>query len=303
MRRSTETAAACVLMPRWLQLIHALWMLGFCETLWFFAFLIFEQRSPAGLSNSARSEMAVSMQILLGILGNITAVALFISPAPTFWRILRMKSTQDYSGLPYVCTLFNCMLWVFYGMPFVKTNGMLIITINAAGCAIETVYLLIYLIYAPKLAKMKVLRMLGAVLAAFAMVVALTMLLAHTHDARTTIVGSVCVVVAVAMYVSPLSVMKLVIQTRSVEYMPFLLSLFVLINSLVWMLYAVATKDIFIGIPNGLGVLAGVAQLLLYLVYRNAKPEAGRSPDEIEDGVGMKPLESHHNNNANNVSK
>ncbi|KAJ7564444.1 hypothetical protein O6H91_02G017800 [Diphasiastrum complanatum] len=94
--------------------------------------------------------MGCSFKLILGISGNATAVALFAAPLPTFWSILKKKSTMDYSGLPYVCTLFNCLLWILYGMPFVKPHSMLIITINGFGCAIEFIYLTIYLIYAAR---------------------------------------------------------------------------------------------------------------------------------------------------------
>ncbi|XP_024526534.1 bidirectional sugar transporter SWEET4 [Selaginella moellendorffii] len=235
--------------------------------------------------------MGLNMKMLLGILvssirssktsrdqANLRVETWIYLCRPTFWEIVRSKSTQEYSGLPYVCTLFNCMLWILYGMPFVKPHSMLIITINAAGCAIELVYTALYLSYATR-AKMvylqlsedhlgwnpffafpdpvvKVLKMLGAVAVAFGLITLTTVKLADTHDERITVVGS-----------------KLVIQTRSVQYMPFLLSLFVFLNSLVWTFYAVVTRDIFIAIPNGLGCLSGIAQLSLYAIYRNSSSD------------------------------
>jgi solute carrier family 50 protein (sugar transporter) len=39
------------------------------------------------------------------------------------------------------------MLWVVYGLPVVEFQ-VLVVTINVAGCAIEVVYLTLYLIYA-----------------------------------------------------------------------------------------------------------------------------------------------------------
>ncbi|KAJ7563711.1 hypothetical protein O6H91_03G124100 [Diphasiastrum complanatum] len=246
------------------------------------------------------------LKLVLGILGNATAVALFIAPLPTFWTLMKKKSTMEYSGLPYVCTLFNCLLWIFYGMPFVKPHSMLIITINGFGCAIELIYLTVYIIYADRKNQLKVLGMLLAVILAFTVVAVLTVTVLHTHNSRTTVVGSVCVVVAIAMYVSPLSIMKLVIQTRSVEYMPFLLSLFVFLNSMAWTSYALVTKDIFIGIPNGLGCLSGVAQLALYVFYRYLKPvtaslESGDKP--LVNNVYVEIGKSNEKLNENKDSK
>ena len=45
---------------------------------------------------------------------------------------------------------------------------------------------------------------------------------------------------------------KTVVMTKSVEYMPFLLSFILFVNGAVWTVYAVLTKDLFIGVsfPN-----------------------------------------------------
>ena len=45
------------------------------------------------------------------------------------------------------------------------------------------------------------------VIFAVAVVVLLTLLLAHTHDERTKVVGSMCVVIGICMYGSPLTIM------------------------------------------------------------------------------------------------
>jgi solute carrier family 50 protein (sugar transporter) len=50
--------------------------------------------------------------------------------------------------MPYVAALFSAMLWMFYA--YTKTGETLLITINAFGCVIETIYLAIYVTYAPK---------------------------------------------------------------------------------------------------------------------------------------------------------
>ncbi|BBN20281.1 solute carrier family 50 (sugar transporter) [Marchantia polymorpha subsp. ruderalis] len=184
-------------------------------------------------------------KLILGIIGNAIAVALFASPLPTFWNIYKNKSTQDFSGIPYVCTLMNCLLWVLYGLPLVSENALLVLTINTAGCAFEIFYLVLFLVYSPKLERKKVTKLLSACCAAFAVVVALT-LTVIPRKTRKLEVGSLCVVVAVAMYVSPLSVMRLVIKTRSVEFMPLLLSVCVFLNSTVWTGYGIMAKDIFI---------------------------------------------------------
>ncbi|XP_024367363.1 bidirectional sugar transporter SWEET4 [Physcomitrium patens] len=230
----------------------------------------------------------VDFKVILGVLGNITAICLFASPIPTFINIVKKKSVGDYSGIPYVCTLLNCLLWVVYGLPVVEYQ-VLVVTINAAGCIIELIYLALYLKNAHKSIRMKVMKVLLAVLILFTLVTVIVLELIHDKKKRKLVIGTLCAVFAVGMYVSPLTVMRMVIRTRSVEYMPFLLSLFNFINGLVWFGYAfIGGLDIFIAIPNGLGALSGVAQLSLYAFYRNATPVV-RDRDDVEKAKHMKP--------------
>ncbi|GAU19651.1 hypothetical protein TSUD_185670 [Trifolium subterraneum] len=49
--------------------------------------------------------------------------------------------------------------------------------------------------------------------------------------------------------------------------MPFLLSLANFLNGAVWLTYALLKWDPFIVIPNGLGTISGLIQLILYAVY------------------------------------
>ncbi|XP_059075522.1 bidirectional sugar transporter SWEET5-like [Cryptomeria japonica] len=178
--------------------------------------------------------------------GNITSLALLLSPMTTFWEIYKLKSTQEYSGLIYVCTLFNCCLWVLYGAPFVKPHSTLLLTINGAGLFLEIFYLLSSLTFAPKQKKMKTVRLAVAMMVAFVMVVAVTIYALHTYNVRQLLVGTLGVILSIVMYASPLSVVGDVMRTKSVKYMPFLVSLFSTLNALVWSVYSVIAKDIFI---------------------------------------------------------
>lgn len=68
--------------------------------------------------------------------------------SPTFYRIIKRKSTEGFHSVPYVIALFSAMLMIYYAM--LKDNATLLITINSFGCVIETIYICIYLAYAPK---------------------------------------------------------------------------------------------------------------------------------------------------------
>ncbi|KAH9302080.1 hypothetical protein KI387_013663, partial [Taxus chinensis] len=177
---------------------------------------------------------------------NATSVALFMSPLPTFWKIYKLKSTKEYSGFPYACTLFSCAFWLLYGTPYVKPHSLMLLTTNGTGFALELFYLMSYLTFASKKNKVILVQLTIAMSLALATVVVMTILLVHTHASKQLLVGTFCVTLSIAMYASPLCIMSEVIRTKSVKYMPFLVSLFNLLNALVWSAYSIVARDIFI---------------------------------------------------------
>jgi solute carrier family 50 protein (sugar transporter) len=73
---------------------------------------------------------------------------LYFCYRPTFYRIYKKKSTEGFHSLPYSVALFSATLTFYYA--FLKTSALLLIIINSIGFAIESVYLVVYMIYAPR---------------------------------------------------------------------------------------------------------------------------------------------------------
>jgi solute carrier family 50 protein (sugar transporter) len=70
--------------------------------------------------------------------------------SPTFYKIIKKKDVEEFKVDPYIATVLNCAFWVFYGMPFVHPNSILVVTINGVGLVFEFVYLTIFYVYAKK---------------------------------------------------------------------------------------------------------------------------------------------------------
>ncbi|KAF0911786.1 hypothetical protein E2562_012287 [Oryza meyeriana var. granulata] len=214
---------------------------------------------------------------VVGIVGNVISLGLFLSPVPTFWRICKKKDVEDFKVDPYLATLLNCMLWVFYGLPIVHPNSILVVTINGIGLVIEAIYLTIFFLYSNRKNRVKM-GLVLAVEALFMAAVALGVLMGeHTHQRRSMIVGILCVIFGSIMYSSPLTIMRKVVKTKSVEYMPFLLSVVSFLNGLCWTAYALIRFDLYVTIPNGLGVLFGALQLILYAIYYRTTPKKDKN--------------------------
>eukprot|EP00252_Welwitschia_mirabilis_P002972 TRINITY_DN1298_c0_g1_i3.p1 TRINITY_DN1298_c0_g1~~TRINITY_DN1298_c0_g1_i3.p1 ORF type:complete len:203 (+),score=21.08 TRINITY_DN1298_c0_g1_i3:398-1006(+) len=178
--------------------------------------------------------------------------------------------------MPYVAGLLNCLLYVWYGLPFVTAHNILVTVSNGIGAALEFIYVILYLIFAPQKYRNKILIFFIIEVLIFGGIAVTSMVALHGKD-RSLLVGIAAATLSVCMYASPLSIMRMVIKTKSVEYMPFFLSLFVFLCSVSWFIYGVLGKDLFVGIPNGIGSVLGAAQLLLYAIYRKPRPEAAKT--------------------------
>ncbi|CAN1334687.1 Bidirectional sugar transporter SWEET5 [Linum perenne] len=125
-------------------------------------------------------------------------------------------------------TFLNCCVWCVYGLPMVKPDSVLVLTINGFGFCLELVYISIFFVFSPwgKRQK-KMIKFLLAEMLFFVVVVLITFLAFHTPPKRATFVGIICIIFNILMYVSPLTVM----------------------------------------VPNGLGTIAALIQLILYGVF------------------------------------
>ncbi|KAF7138571.1 hypothetical protein RHSIM_Rhsim07G0191900 [Rhododendron simsii] len=85
------------------------------------------------------------------------------------------------------------------------------------------------------------------------------------------VAGAVLQFVYVTLFLiyAPKDIKRMVVKTKSVEYMPFLLSFFLFLNGGVWSVYALLVKDYYVG-------------LILYTIYKNKSPST-KSKEERED--------------------
>nr|XP_043636359.1 bidirectional sugar transporter SWEET9-like isoform X2 [Erigeron canadensis] len=232
---------------------------------------------------------------IFGILGNIISFCVFLAPLPTFYRIYKKKSTEGFQSVPYSVALFSCMLLLYYG--FLKTeNGMMIITINSIGCVIETVYIVLFLIYATKESLISTVKLLAIFnIVSYGLIVLTTLFLTKNGPERVAVVGWICAVFSVCVFAAPLSIMRLVIKTKSVEYMPFSLSFFLTLCAVMWFFYGLLIKDYYVATPNVLGFIFGIAQMILYMIYKDrgghglvkpmVQPQNGPAPTVVDLGA------------------
>ncbi|KAG6685362.1 hypothetical protein I3843_12G109100 [Carya illinoinensis] len=172
-----------------------------------------------------------------GVAGNLFAFGLFVSPIPTFRRILRNRSTEQFSGLPYIYALLNCLLCTWYGTPLISSNNILVMTVNSAGAVFQLIYIILFITYAEKGRKIRMLILLLVVFGLLAIVVAGSLQILD-RTMRWIFVGLLSGASLISMFASPL----------------------------------------FIIVPNGMGTILGIVQLVLYFFYSRRQREDSAEP-------------------------
>ncbi|KAL7114492.1 hypothetical protein ACP275_04G124300 [Erythranthe tilingii] len=178
------------------------------------------------------------------------------------------------------------MLWIYYAT--LKSNETLLITINSIGSFMEAIYIFIYISYAPKNAKILALELIMLLnVFGFGLILVLTHFLVKGSQ-RVHVLGWISVILSVSVYAAPLSIMKKVIQTKSVEFMPISLSFALLLNAVMWFFYGLLLKDFYITVPNIVGFIFGVLQIILYLIYKKCKVQE-KLPSTIKPNIVISP--------------
>ncbi|KAK6262450.1 hypothetical protein QUC31_008266 [Theobroma cacao] len=198
--------------------------------------------------------MGERLRLGVGIMGNASSLLLYAAPILTFSRVIRKRSTEDFSCIPYIGALLNCLLYTWYGLPVIKV-GVITTPVILVSCII-------------------------AIISAFVF---------HDHHHRKAFVGTVGLVASVAMYCAPLVAVKQVILTKSVEFMPFYLSLASFLASVLWLAYGLLSHDLLLASPNLVGCPIGVLQLVLHCKYRKRGIMEEPSKWDLEQNSQEKP--------------
>ncbi|KAL8218817.1 hypothetical protein R6Q57_022190 [Mikania cordata] len=206
------------------------------------------------------------LALVFGILGNVVSVGVYLAPIPTFISICKNKSTMGFQSLPYVVALFSSLLWLYYS--FIKGGDtFLLITINAFGSLIESIYLIIFVMYATPYGKKQTFKISSAAMA-MCLVIFLGSYFLLQGTTRAVVVGCICVGMSICVFASPLTIVFKVVKTKSIEFMPFPLSCLLTLSAMTWFTYGLFTADLCVTVPNVLGFALGVIQIALYQYYK-----------------------------------
>ncbi|GMI41058.1 hypothetical protein TeGR_g2279 [Tetraparma gracilis] len=209
---------------------------------------------------------------LVGSFGNLAAFSLFLSPVPTMRTIIRARDVKDFSILPQLVQLVESTLWSCWS---VRVGYKEVQVCNLTAVLAMSVYISIFSFVrfffgAKSNSANSSKNLLLVQLAITALLVSATLaffFLAASSTTSTTVFVSLATAICVVKYASPLSVIKLVVRTKSTEFMPLPLTLACLACGVLWGAYGLLVEDLWVILPNAAGALLSSFQLLVWLKY------------------------------------
>uniref|UniRef100_A0A1I7TQ81 Sugar transporter SWEET n=2 Tax=Caenorhabditis tropicalis TaxID=1561998 RepID=A0A1I7TQ81_9PELO len=199
--------------------------------------------------------LEVVLQVL-SISAITTTIALFFCGIPICMQIRRQGAVGDISGVPFLMGFLGGSFWLRYG--FLKMDYTMII-VNVVGVSFMASYCIFFLYYSlPK--KTFSLQLTLVVSTVTGMVVWIAL------KPNIDYLGVICMTFNIMNFGAPLAGLGVVLKNREVSTLPLPMCVANFLVSSQWCLYGNLVADIYIIIPNGIGMFLAIVQLSLFIV-------------------------------------
>ncbi|KAG4076641.1 hypothetical protein HA402_001928 [Bradysia odoriphaga] len=200
---------------------------------------------------------------IVSVAAIVTSVLQILTGSLVCCKYIRRQSTGESSIFPFVSGFLSCSLWLLYGL---LTQVATVIIVNGIGTLLFLSYTITFFVYTPDRSK----SLKYILVTKFILFAAVVYARYDPNVTRSThFIGLLCCLVFVVFCAAPLSMLFNVIETKSTEILPFPLILGSCVVSLIWFVYGYMIEDTFIQIPNFLGFLLSISQIVLFFIYPN----------------------------------
>ncbi|CAL2042103.1 hypothetical protein CAEBREN_30298 [Caenorhabditis brenneri] len=199
--------------------------------------------------------LEVVLQVL-SISAITTTIALFFCGIPICMQIRRQGAVGDISGVPFLMGVLGGSFWLRYGL--LKMDYTMII-VNVVGVSFMASYCIFFLFYSlPKKTFTCQLILVVSTITGMVLWIALKPNLDY--------LGIICMTFNIMNFGAPLAGLGVVLKNREVSTLPLPMCVANFLVSSQWCLYGNLVADIYIIIPNGIGMFLAIVQLSLFVV-------------------------------------
>ncbi|KAF4317713.1 hypothetical protein BBO99_00007967 [Phytophthora kernoviae] len=234
-----------------------------------------------GTQALADTKMSVGL-VIIQALASIFSVAMILSSAPDIYCIHKRQDTGEVALFPLVGLWLNCHMLMLYGLA--TADYFPLFATYLFGDVMSIVYIVVFFRWTK--ARAYAVKAIGATFVIVALAAAYTILgmagvTGQSTDGVGLVTGYMMAVGSVLLYVAPFETIKTVLKTRSGASIPFGMCLAGATSNVLWVVNGLLTDDTFIFFLGAVCSVLGLAQVVLYLIFR---PTHKSSSSEIVIG-------------------
>ncbi|KAJ3044804.1 hypothetical protein HDV00_000681 [Rhizophlyctis rosea] len=218
----------------------------------------------------------VVLSYVVPTIGIFTSVSMALAPLAAVRRVRREGTLGTVNPFPFVLTACNATAWVIYAL---LVKDYFIFVTNILGTLLGTYNTFWTFHYASASTQSRMVTTWLFMTAVIYIGGMISFIVLPDHVANgvaiaKTLMGAISTFVLLGLYSSPLLTLYTVVKQRNSETISYPLAIASLVNGALWFVYGLAVGDYFVWVPNGIGAILAVVQIVLKVVFR---------PPEVSD--------------------
>lgn len=239
------------------------------------------------------SDNSWATKYLAPALGTFIANVMWVTPIKVMRDARLSGELGNINPIPFNVVVINCFAYTMYS---ILRQDYFIFFSNCFGIIIGTSCCLTALILLSKESPSKfesglrttVEYLFIGTLAFWLLILLFVGLVLDGGGASSSLVGTIAVIVSIAYYAAPLSTMARVVRKKDASSLYLPLVLVNLVNAVLWFIYGLAgINDIYVWLPNALGIALALAQVGLVLWYGGGCVAAQQKSEGEEKGPAV----------------
>lgn len=199
--------------------------------------------------------------VLLSSISPTIFILLLGSFVKSAMDLRRDHNQRGISIIPYLTLLSNCSVWTLYA---IMSHDVPVLVANFVGVCVAVGCSFTYHTYSTlQAATWNYMVAAG--------IIAIGLFLAANHQVKEA--GNMAMILSICIYGAPLVTLSKVIEEKSTQSMPFLISLGNFLSSISWTLYGlIVAHDVRIVVPSVIGAVLATVQMLMFIIYGFGPP-------------------------------
>ena len=227
-----------------------------------------------------------ALQTLAPLLGVFTSELLALGPVAAVLESRRQQRLGELNPIPFPLLLGNCVGWVVYSA---ATRNAYIFASNVGGVLLAVYYLLSACSLTMSARMRTTIEALTVTMLFIWCVLGFVAAMLDDKQLAILIIGVVANVIVFLLFASPLTTFGKVISSKDSSSINRPFAACQIFNCALWLAYGIATQNVYVTLPNFAGLLLGIIQVLLIVIFPALPAEKSRFVEALnptEEGAG-----------------